>query len=736
MNITKSPIYNALISRALLSIFIFGLIVNIRPATGEETEIPTSESGVSAGTTQPSDEFQEEFLFFTDEDMASISSFRIKPISASPGFVTVITSKTIASMAARNLTDVLRMVPGFSIHYGNFGEYSVSITGNDNPSNTLLMINGHRLNNFYDGSPMYDLPVDGIERIEIIRGPGSAMYGTNAMAGVINVVTAKNGASAFKAGIGNFNTKKANVSYGSKTESGSVSLFAEVYDTAGADTVMPYDRLSNNTTTSPYSKAPATMRDNRTKTMAVLGWDHYKTSANFVFLNEERGPNYAYQNIISGGSTVSSRYFSLDIAHPFGSADSMLVEPRLYGDLWSFDKKIQLYPNGYTDNRDLDSDGLNEYFPNGEWLHKKYDVLTYGGEVKAMTDLTPSNHLTVGFTVEESSIRNTSVLTNYSGEPDVAAIPKAAFANWNNYGFSPYSRTLWAAYLQDDISIGKHINLVAGIRQDHYSDFGDSTNPRVALGIYPADSVDIKFQYASAFRAPTFRELYDKSDMQFYGNPKLLPESAETYEAGAGYTWAPNGHIRAGVYRNILKNYITTLFNSSMAAATEFQNAGVIEVNGQFVEARHSFPDGSQIGVNASLFGARDKISNTWLTRIPQYRFNASYSRRVFGDAYLAVDYSHSDGAVSNARTNMEQLSSNVSSAGPFSLVNLALSKRNFFSSGLNAKISVFNLLNNDFREMYSDIRYMFPNIYGANSNDNLVKTNQRLLLVELEKGF
>lgn len=107
------------------------------------------------------------------ETKVSISSLRPKPLYKSPGTVSVITSKDISNMPARQLTDILKTVPGFDVRYNNFGEYFVSSGGVDNPSNILMMINGHRYNDFYTGGAIYDIPVDNFEKVEIMVFAGN-----------------------------------------------------------------------------------------------------------------------------------------------------------------------------------------------------------------------------------------------------------------------------------------------------------------------------------------------------------------------------------------------------------------------------------------------------------------------------------------------------------------------------------------------------------------------------------
>jgi outer membrane receptor for ferrienterochelin and colicin len=120
----------------------------------------------------------------------------MEEIKKAPASVTVITDRQIRQMGARSLTDVLnRAVPGINT-YQNPGAWNIGIRGRNNlDSNTILfMINNHPINEAFTGGATWvhdTLIVDNIERIEILRSPGSALYGANAFVGVINIFTKK-----------------------------------------------------------------------------------------------------------------------------------------------------------------------------------------------------------------------------------------------------------------------------------------------------------------------------------------------------------------------------------------------------------------------------------------------------------------------------------------------------------------------------------------------------------------
>lgn len=665
------------------------------------------------------------------ETKVSISSLRPKPVYKSPGTVSVITSKDISNMPARHLTDILKTLPGFDIRYNNFGEYFVSSGGVDNPSNILMMINGHRFNDFYTGSALYDIPVDNIEKVEIIRGPGSAMYGTNAMIAVINIITKKRETAKVKGGGGTYDTKKANFEYGKKEEDISYFAFAEIFDTAGADGVVSSDALLFTN----YSRAPMKQKDNKRKYMLNAGMEYKTTEFSANYYREDRGPNFAYENILSDKSEVSAEFVSMDVTRSFGSDEYLKFTPRIFFDRWAWNNRIQLYPDGYTDNRDLNSDGSVEYFPDGIRQNKSYELYTTGAEVKLEKRHDAGHYFTAGITAENSMLSKTSIETNYSGEPSSGAVVKSYFANWNNYSFPEKSRSVYAAFIQDDWELNETTNFVGGVRYDHYSDFGSSTNPRLSIIHSPTEKVDIKVQFATAFRAPTFKELYDKTNIQFYGNQHLGAERLEAVEAGVWFKYAENSYIYLNRFRNIIRDYITTMFSTSLAVTTEYENSGTLEVNGYSVESRHTFDQYTYINWNATFFNTRDESSSSWITNYPQFRANAGINFSLPSMTFVSLYYMYSDTARANARTFQERSLDVRAKAGPFHMVNMAITKKDILE-GLNLKLSAFNLLNTDYREVYSDVRYRLPGSNETYETKNLIPSNQRMFMFEIEKEF
>ncbi len=173
----------------------------------------------------------------------TVSKFEQRVIEA-PASVSIVTSEEIKKYGYRNLADLLRGVRGFFVNYDRAYHY-LGIRGfsrgGDYNTRFLLLIDGHRINEtIYDTATIGNelpLDIDLIDRVEVIRGPGSSLYGANAFFGIINIITRKGGdLKGFEASgeAGSFYTYKGRLSYGNKFEKGlEVLVSGSLYDSQG-----------------------------------------------------------------------------------------------------------------------------------------------------------------------------------------------------------------------------------------------------------------------------------------------------------------------------------------------------------------------------------------------------------------------------------------------------------------------------------------------------------------------
>jgi len=133
-------------------------------------------------------------LFFDDEELIEIASNQLQSADKAPAIVTVITGKEVRKSGARDLYDILARVPGFGVSISRYGLMMSEVRGikTINSEKIKFLIDGHSVNDVLYNSFSWgfnQISLDNIKRIEIIRGPGSALHGSSAVVGVINVVT-------------------------------------------------------------------------------------------------------------------------------------------------------------------------------------------------------------------------------------------------------------------------------------------------------------------------------------------------------------------------------------------------------------------------------------------------------------------------------------------------------------------------------------------------------------------
>lgn len=176
----------------------------------------------------------------------TISTNTRQSLSRAPSVVTVITADDIAATGATNLVDVLEGVPGIHVRWDRFGFRPLVHFRGASASHTLLMVNGAPMKDLQCGFGIFwkGLPASMIERVEIIRGPGSALFGSDASAGVINVITKTAGRiDGTRAGVrvGSYNSQAGWLHHGGAWNGFDVVLTAELSNSDGHDPLIARD---------------------------------------------------------------------------------------------------------------------------------------------------------------------------------------------------------------------------------------------------------------------------------------------------------------------------------------------------------------------------------------------------------------------------------------------------------------------------------------------------------------
>jgi outer membrane receptor protein involved in Fe transport len=607
----------------------------------------------------------EEILFLEIPSVFTASKYEQK-VTAAPSAVSIVTAAEIRKYGYRTLADILRSMRSFSTSYDHQSEYlGVRGFGRPGDSNTriLLLIDGHRTNdNIFDAANIgndFLLDVDLIERVEIVRGPGSSLYGSNAFFAVINVITRRgrdlqglelSGAAASQ------QTYNSRISYGNRIPGGAELLLSGTrYDREGHKQLYfpEFDTLATNNGIADH----------------VNSEENYQLFGRFSLLD----------------FTLEAAYNHLDRQIPTGAFFTVFNDPRngnggnqgfvnlQYQHLYPGQLEIQARASysrfrGYGDYvYDYGSPGnpfrvVNKDEFRGDW---------WGSELQVSKLLLKRHRLVAG-----GEYRN-----NF--RQDLKNSDLAVYLD------SQQDSTNLGLFVQDEIEIRDNLALSLGIRYDRFSTFGGTISPRLALIYNPWEKTACKLLYGEAFRAPSaFENYYHDGLATQKPNPDLNPEKIKTYEL----VWEQylGEHLRGvatGYYYEI-----KDLINLALDPADDllfFDNLDRVKAQGLELELEGRLAAGWEGRISYSTQRTQDQETGLLLTNSPRHLVKLNLVAPLWQERlFLALEeqYTSSRNTLSGAAT------------GGFAVTNLTLFGRKLLP-GLEFSASIYNL----FDKSYSD---------------------------------
>ncbi|MGR3177449.1 MAG: TonB-dependent receptor plug domain-containing protein [Candidatus Anammoxibacter sp.] len=570
-------------------------------------------------------------LLIGRQRFVSIATKSKQKVSNASSIVTVITAEEIENMGFRDLDDLLNFIPGFEtvrdVNHGNATAIVVRGRLTSQSESVLVLFDGIPLNDLYSGGISIInrmVALENVERVEIIRGPGSAVYGANAVMGVINIIP-KNADSQdhllnVNAQYGSFEAKKFNLSLSKKIKKNlSFYLFGQFYSDTGETFFIPSD---------VWKGAGFTFSGNqkdswRNKDLFLkVNYGEFQFGGRYMERHTEdflafgsignHDENTEQYNIYGKWKHDLSDYFELNLTGGYSAEkwDTLaLVVPKIVAESIiggpfpsdAIQGPLLRSHTFYTDGQ-LSYDGLNKHQLMFGWEFRRQrmdDAVNQGNSSPATLEFTGK-------------------ITRFEA--------------FNNEGSS---RFITGLFLQDIYGITDQLTLTAGVRFDHYDDIHESSiNPRVALTYELIDDVTLKVMYGSAFRVPSWIELFDKNNPITVGNPDLEPETTQTFDIGVEVNkerlnLSLNGFITS------TKDVITR--NQDVADATPFfENKGELSITGMEGSARYFFNENFNVGANFTyLFKAENRETNTDLDRISDFLGNAWFNWTFLDDFKL-----------------------------------------------------------------------------------------------------
>ena len=577
-----------------------------------------------------------DFLFsLTLEELSRVkvttASKRSQEASVAPSVISVFTKSDINKMGVTSLIDVLKHAPGIETSIAPSGEWRVSIRGQRKDGIILLLVDGHPFNDFYDGQAQFDLPLSLISKVEIIRGPGSALYGTNAVAGIINVFTDKD--ETITLSLGSNNSYNSSVVYQKTMPDGELTFNFGLNSSDGANLVEGEDIRNRTNVNIGFPTETNRYVD---ELYLSVNYSYKDFEFSFLGLDKERGP-WVGPSVVFGSETVvdKAQYF-LNGAYNNDLTDNLKMKYRVYFDTTNFNA---LYED-IVPGRVL----LSNEFVDGGFTKENYRTLNVGGELSFEYSQSDNVFHLAGISYNRLDMTDYALSRNYEV---IGFIPHNSFANYDQLIFEQKDadRSIAAIYAQSAIQ-WNNLSLTLGFRYDDYSDFGDTFNPRVGLVYKLTPKWRTKLLFGSAFRAPTFKELYDNTRIGshgFTGNKDLQPEENETWEWAIEYQH--NYYvIKANIFDIKSENVIDLFDPDGSGARGSVENIGNINTTGFEFEVIYQLSKSIRLFANYSKYKALFEWSNNTLFEESATYLNERGNEQLFNQprtrANIGLDWS------------------------------------------------------------------------------------------------
>lgn len=607
----------------------------------------------------------EELKFLQAESYVITASKVLELKDRSIATVSLITQEQIRALGAKDLQDVLYTIPGITTTQTPWGAKQITMRGigSEFSEKVLILLNGHPLDHDITNggsTDIYDnIALDNVKRIEIVRGPGSLLYGANAFLGTINIIT-KNAddqtGTAVTAGGGSFGTQQYNVYTASKINDLKVTANANVQATDG---------ISRNFKNTNVSSSLDSEKYDIDLNLAYQNWNftgHFanKNTGTFAGFNENLQTNAArnYQD-----------YFFI-LGYKNNLSDKLNIDIKAYHDNFNFDNIIPFASDFYLNTGITNTKTGSEAQLSYQWFDNNQLIVGFKGETQNQFDIT--------HTAGPTPLIQTPVTQPYAIDKD---------------------RTLASGFVQDIWDILPNLRFSAGARYDHYSDFGNTFNPRVGFNWEIKEGYILRYSFGTAFRAPTFGET-NGTYQALLGNTNLRPETISTNEIGLNLNPIKSISTAFTLFESNITNIIHK--DNINGNSSVFVNGGSALSKGIEVEAKYHYLEGSYIGFNFTSQKVNDNVTQQMVSGVPNYFGNVMVNHQ-FSPNYSLLTHVYVKGNQLAAATNP---GGNISS---YALLNTTLLAKNLVKD-LSLSASVYNWLDKDYQDPALYLRGNYPN--------------------------
>lgn len=581
------------------------------------------------GTAFAAEENLQEFSLDTMVVTATRTAMTVKE---TPSTVEIVDSKKLEQTQAKTLHDALKGALGVNVFNDFQGRSNVSIRGSES-RHVLIMVDGKRLGGeaAYNSANAWDVDrirMEDVERVEIIRGPAGALYGSDAMGGVINVITKTPDKT----------TADINYEYGWYEDGKGAGYKGNLY-LQGAEGNYSYKINAGLNKNRPYldPKGSGDSMNFYGKQQPISLSVGYKfdngneLSVDFSKIKEDNQKSSTSRTVMMPGKVWQDKVQTIyndnkrtDYAITYkGSDDKQDWMFRAYKSV--FDKNYKNQNNTRMTNL-LRPGGIGDWKlqdPKHDTVKRTLSVI----EGKDTFNLSDKNKLTAGFEYRKDQSEGTRLKK-----------PNTSLADGNAHdAYDKAAINYLAAYVQDEFRPDDKWLIIPSVRFDHSDQFSNKLTSNLAATYNAADDVRIKAVVGQGYKTPTVNDLYIFWEMyaanpggkgQFYvGNPDLKPEKSLSYELSVEKDWGDRSTVHFGLFRNEVKDLIGTYWTGKMT---------------------ENYPD-IYPGVTGDRIMAYENIPEALLQGVELYG-----SHRIGKDIYLNAGYTFLDAKDKTAGTRLK----------------------------------------------------------------------------------
>lgn len=573
----------------------------------------------------------EELPVYSFDEVVVTATRTENDVKKVPASTQVITQEDIKRGGATSVRNALSMYANiFQKSKVRGGGHDIIIRGMET-KHSLVMVNGRRISNEADANGLGNamsldrININDVEKIEIVRGPSSALYGSEAMGGVLNIITKPSKEQTLLTGLEH---TSEDTSHWWHADTGRIGNFSMTFDAR-------FNKINRSMPDTATESDPYGTAQTYNASLNYYVNDHSYVNAYMDYYSQHLKTDMGTPAMKPITLTTSSGKMSLSGQAMLEGTGSKAFKQKNYGISWNGktdknDWQIQAYMSKFNWSTTSNTKVLGSIPPAGmegmfNYLLQKKNTYDFNHDehnmwaIEGRDSLRVNDHQRVTFGAEyvKDKVAGTGLGKNGDGVHNITE-------NGKTKSSSEKTLSSYAAYLQDEIEYGKWF-IVPAIRYDHHSAYGSHTSPKIGVTYNATDHFRIKANYGDGFKAPSVSQLYYDLDMEMgrgnwvhlTGNPNLKPEKSKSWDLGVEAEFG-KGYGSLTYFDNDVDNLIASIpkgKDSNGHNLHRYENVNKARIKGLENTLGYRFNDTLEFKVTSTLLDAKDTSAGKDLTQ-------------------------------------------------------------------------------------------------------------------------